>query len=376
MRNRKISCVVFMMIMSIILSGCNHSKENTIFCIDEESKEYVISDASKDILITVEKADGVTIYDEQGEKVVFETDLQNEAYQIVWNDEAFKNESVYKIVLDDNHFTNKEMENIGILYVTNKEINESELEYRVENVNVPDELIIDEGNIYLGDLNATFSIDALKIKKDIAITENTRIYINDVEYALEENKIIADGLDGTYDIKICWEYDGNPYEFQKSVVVREMSLFEKYDDETLLAIAKESMTDLITRYTCIPMGAYYKMEDLSSLEYEGLPIYRVIDDRVSSLKDIEDEWYRYFASAYEMPKIAYKEIEGKLYSLTGGGLGGIAGEMILSNIVSKEGNEVRFHTKVQDLRDLNYYDSIDFTLVYENGKWKYGKVIR
>lgn len=157
---------------------------------------------------------------------------------------------------------------------------------------------------------------------------------------------------------------------------------EDYSDEELLALGGESFDDLFSM-NLLYMNNYLiptDYNDMIDIEYQhpdaGLTerrYYRV--NGYTSMEELrtalEDIWYGKFARKYPVDLTgAYVEFNGAVYA----GEAGLAGPMmplIMDRILSRTDDEVVF-TGHWEYDDGQTFGVMEFSLVYEDGHWKYG----
>ncbi|MBD5102861.1 MAG: hypothetical protein HDT27_09295 [Subdoligranulum sp.] len=157
---------------------------------------------------------------------------------------------------------------------------------------------------------------------------------------------------------------------------------EDYSDEELLALGEESFDDLFSM-NLLYMNNYliptdyndviriqYLHPDAGMLEW---PYYRV--DGYASLNEVvtvvEEIWYNKYARKYPLDlEGRYVAFNGAVYAAEAS-LAGPIMPLIMDRILSRTDDEVVF-TGHWEYDDGQTFGVMEFSLVYEDGCWKYG----
>lgn len=159
---------------------------------------------------------------------------------------------------------------------------------------------------------------------------------------------------------------------------------EDYTDEELLALAEESFDDMFSMEIGYmnggPLPTDY--EDVIRIEsrnpdgstytwaYLRVPGYETLEEAKTAAAEV---WYAKYARKYELDIGAhYVYFNGGVYT-PDGAMGGTAAPFFVDGIVSREDDEVVFagHWEV----DGEFHGDTGFSLVFEDGRWKYGRYL-
>lgn len=156
---------------------------------------------------------------------------------------------------------------------------------------------------------------------------------------------------------------------------------EDYSDEELIALAEECFDDMLLMDVFNKNNALIPIDydDEIRIEYQhpelGLfewPYYRVKD--YTTMEEVEaalDElWYSKFARKYRIEQEKYVVFNGAVYAY-GGELGTPGMPLIVDGILSRTDDEVVFAGHWEGVDGQNHGNE-EFSLVYEDGRWKYG----
>lgn len=159
---------------------------------------------------------------------------------------------------------------------------------------------------------------------------------------------------------------------------------EDYSDEELLALGEESFSDMFwmgidrMNNNLLPTDP----DDVARLQYQEPDVglidwayyrvggYTTLEELSAALEEL---WYSKFARKYPVNLTSgYIEFRGAIYAgdgAVGGGPGGLP--ITMDSILSRTDDEVVFsgHWEDEDGRNLG---TMEFSLVYEDGHWKYG----
>lgn len=157
---------------------------------------------------------------------------------------------------------------------------------------------------------------------------------------------------------------------------------EDYSDEELLALAGECFDDMFSMNLLYMNNSLIPTDyhDVIDIEYQhpdagltGRRYYRV--EGYTTMEEIrtalDNIWYGKFARKYPVDLTGeYVEFNGAVYAGEAA-LGGPGVPLTLDGILSRTDDEVVFagHWETDDGRN---YGNMEFSLVYEDGRWKYG----
>lgn len=147
-------------------------------------------------------------------------------------------------------------------------------------------------------------------------------------------------------------------------------------DEELLAHANAVVDDMYRQVYGMALGAAYDQDWSRQVVEDGVTWFLVTG--CSSLQELEERWHQSFSSAYSIEEatgapLAYREIDGALYS-SNGGIGDYSTDFELTGVVSRGPFEVVFEGVAVD-RLGGSESPIEMSLVFEGDAWKYGRWI-
>jgi len=169
-----------------------------------------------------------------------------------------------------------------------------------------------------------------------------------------------------------------------------------YSDEQLLALAQEAVEDMFEmsfRLDCYGILDFSWDETISAVPPGGSSEYPWTYYRAPGYTTaaqaraaMEQEWYRHFSRRYTIEQVMgensnftnpympyFAELNGALY-MPECQWGGVVLSITAEQIVSRTADEVVFrgYGVDRDFPDDIYKEPVEFSLVFEDGVWKYG----
>ena len=147
-------------------------------------------------------------------------------------------------------------------------------------------------------------------------------------------------------------------------------------DQELLILAGLAANVMQDSIYGVNLGAYLEQDWNNSITVNGQECTLV--PGYHSMADLENKWYQSFSRKYTMDQITgggfrsmYTEQNGQLYSLNLG-IGDDLESPVVEKLVSRSGNEAVFSGRIYCEPMEEFDGTMELSLVYENGAWKYG----
>ena len=362
-----------LVLMVGFLSACSSEKtvsKESVQCLDSINKEYVIDQIDPEYqFILSENKNDIQMTTLDGQTVT----IQVEENAIVPPEGGYQTETIYILRLNESKLEEEALKDAKVLYFTPDKIENKSI--RLEDVQVADTFSIYDGYVNIGEIKGVFVNEELKIHKEVNQFDSIELKVDGQSYPCSDGKIQAENFqEGTYEVEFSLEYDQKPNTIIKNCNFKGVSLLERYGKEELLKIGQNKFENEWSMLYGIVNGAIFEPDPNSSIKNKnGLEYGLSTDSNLHTVQGFENYYYSIYSRRYPMVNINMIQKDGKVYFPTAG-VGGIFPVMTVVDVIDSTKDEVWYSVKIEVPVQVEgeYFEYGQFSLVLENGQWKYG----
>lgn len=365
---KKISLCILIFITCTILSSCQNKKNENIEIINKDEAKITNVSKNYEIEIKSDKKIDLKITDSKKNKVKVESDFKEGIITIKLGENNFDENEIYCINLEgleNTKFVDEKIEDARILYVTKKEDIGKETEYELINNNLKDEYIKDNELVNMSNVQVKLENDFLE--KNYIIEELLDLKVNGENTTLTKEKEL-NLAKGKYEIEFEFIHKDKKFKVTKETIVKDV--LDTITEDELIALAKKKLYEMSGRRLVITTGNLFQTNNDKVKNINGDSYYLINEPELVSLQELKKKALENFSEKYDNEDLfeSYKEVDGNVYvKKIIFGLAPSDNEYSEFQIKERNGNEVVFSAYH---KRANKYAT--FSLLYEDGDWKYG----